>query len=89
MVCSDVLSFDPLALRATLARRDEAYAEFLAAPLYPDEAAALMPGSTEWHAYRALPPGEQDPPGLTAGDFAEAYRDIPHPAGILDQSRGE
>ncbi|HEX6367352.1 MAG TPA: hypothetical protein VF006_00385 [Longimicrobium sp.] len=83
------VSFDPLALRASLADRDESYAAFLADPLFADEAAAMMPGLAEWHAYRGQPTAEQEPAGLSAGDFANAYRDIPHPAGILEKRRGE
>lgn len=81
--------FDPIALRARLAERDEHFAEFLAHPLYRDEVAASSPGWTEWHAYRAVPVDAQDPPGLTSADFVRAYRDLPHPAGILDRERGE
>lgn len=36
-----------------------------------------MPGWREWHWYRSKPESERDPPGLMAGDFAEAYRDDP------------
>jgi hypothetical protein len=57
--------------------------------LYVDEAAALMPGLAEWHAYRSLPSDAQKPSGLNAGDFARAYRALPHPAGILSKARGE
>jgi hypothetical protein len=88
MTDDERVSFDPNGLRATLAERDEAYAAFLADPLYADEAAALMPGVAEWHAYRCLPPDAQEPPGLTAADFATGYRAVPHPAGILDKKRG-
>lgn len=88
MVETDGFGFDPLVLRTRLAERDEAYAAFLADPLYADEAAAVMPGLSEWHAYRSLPIEVQKPPGLTSADFASAYRDVPHPAGILDRKRG-
>jgi hypothetical protein len=88
MTNDEPVPFNPIALRARLAERDESYAAFLADPLYADEAAALMPGVAEWHAYRCLPPDAQEPSGLTAGDFARGYRDIPHPAGILDKKRG-
>ncbi|HEY0018823.1 MAG TPA: hypothetical protein VGC13_21160 [Longimicrobium sp.] len=81
--------FDPIALRGRLAERNEHFAEFLDHPLHGDEVAASSPGWTEWYAYRALPADAQDPPGLTSADFARAYRDIPHPAGILDRKRGE
>lgn len=81
--------FDPLALRARLAERHAGCAELLEHPLYVDEQAASMPGWREWHAYRDLPPGLQDPPGLTAEDFATAYRNVPRPAGILDRKLGE
>jgi hypothetical protein len=86
---NDGVNFDPVALRARLAVCDESFAAFLAAPLYPDEAAARMPGLAEWHAYRRLPPEAREPPGLTSADFASGYRNVPHPAGILDkESRG-
>jgi hypothetical protein len=88
MTDNERVTFDPIALRITLAERDEGYAAFLVDPLYADEAAALMPGLTEWHTYRGLPREEQEPPGLTAGDFATTYRGAPHPAGILDKKRG-
>ena len=85
---SDGARFDAMRLRAQLAERDESYAAFLAAPLYADEAAALMPGLAEWHAYRGLPCEAREPASLTSVDFAAAYRDIPHPAGMLDKRRG-
>lgn len=87
MMENDGFGFDPLVLRARLAERDAAYAAFLVDPLYADEAAALLPGLSEWHAYRGLPPQAREPPGLTSGNFASAYRDVPHPAGILDKKR--
>lgn len=83
------ISFDPMEMRARLAARDEYFAEFLRYPLYSDEAAAKMPGMYDYYAYRRLPPEEQVPPGLNAGDFANAFRDIPHPAGVLAQTRAE
>lgn len=86
---SEGIDFDPIASRARLAERNEHFAACLATPLYADEAWAVMPGLMEWHTYRAVPPEEQDPPGLTAADFARAYRNIPHPAGILSKKRGE
>jgi hypothetical protein len=52
----------------------------------PDEAAFLKdtgqegpfvevdrPGWREWFAYKSLPPDQQQPPGLTAADFAEPF----------------
>jgi hypothetical protein len=87
MVESGGARFDPLRLRTRLAERDESYAAFLAAPLYADEAAAVMPGLAEWHTYRGLPREVQEPAGLASADFAAAYRDVPHPAGILDRKR--
>jgi hypothetical protein len=81
------VDFEPIALRGKLAERSEGVAEFLAFPLSAVDDAAQMPGWREWHAYRGLPPEEQDPPGLTAGDFAAAYRGIAHPAGIADAHR--
>jgi hypothetical protein len=36
-----------------------------------------MPGWREWHWYRSKPEVERDPPGLTAAQFAEAYRSDP------------
>ena len=89
MVKTDGFSFDPFELRERLAERDETYSAFLAHPLYADEAAALMPGLREWHAYRGPPRDAQEPPGLTSADFALAHRDVPHPAGILDRKRGD
>ena len=83
------ISFDPIALRGRLAERNEYFAECLKAPLYRDEAWAAMPGLMEWYEYRAIPAEEQDPPGLTSADFARAFRDIPHPGGILNRKRGE
>ena len=82
------ISFDPVQMRTRLAERDPAFAEFLEHPLYPDEAAATMPGLYDYYAYGALLPEERIPPGLTAGDFAKAYRDVPHPGGILEETRG-
>lgn len=89
MTESEGVRFDPMTLRARLAEYDESYAVFLADPLYADEAAALMPGLTEWYAYRGLRSEAQEPPGLTSADFASAYRDVSHPAGILDTKRLE
>jgi hypothetical protein len=83
------VGFDPIALRSWLAEHSEGYAAFLANPLFADEAAARMPGFAEWHAYRALPPVARRPRGLNAGDFASAYRTIPHPAGILEKKRSD
>jgi hypothetical protein len=81
--------FDPIAMRAKLAERNEGFAEFLKSPLYADEAEVFMPGFTAYHTYRGLAPEQQDPPGLNSGDFAEAFRGIPHPGGILSIKRGE
>jgi hypothetical protein len=81
---NEVVSFDPIALRGKLAAQSAGLAEFLAFPLSAADDAAQMRGWRDWHAYRGLPPEEQDPPGLTAGDFATAYRGIAHPAGISD-----
>lgn len=36
-----------------------------------------MPGWREWHWYRSKPEAQRHPPGLTAADFAEAYRNDP------------
>lgn len=83
------LKFDPVAMREKLAARNGYFAACLQDSLYADEAAALMPGWMEWHEYRAIPPEEQDPPGLMPADFARAYRDIAHPGGILNKKRGE
>jgi len=88
MAGAEQMSLNPNALRVRLAERNEHFAEFLTYPLYMDEVAAASPGWAEWHAYRSLPRDEQDPPGLTAADFARTYRDVPHPAGILDKKRG-
>lgn len=75
------VSFDPGVVRASLAAQNEGFSEFLSVPLSASDDAARMPGWREWQAYRRLPPEAQDPPGLTAGDFAVVYRDVPHPAG--------
>ncbi|HEU0301231.1 MAG TPA: hypothetical protein VFR37_17335 [Longimicrobium sp.] len=83
------VSFDPMEMRARLAERDEYFAEFLRNSLCSDEAAARMPGLYDYYAYRRLPPEEQVPPGLNSGDFANAFRDIPHPGGVLEQTRAE
>lgn len=89
MADGDELTFDPVEMRSRLAARNESFAEFLRYPLYSDEAAAKMPGLYDDYAYRALPPEEQVPPGLSSGDFADAFRDIPHPAGVLEQTRAQ
>ena len=89
MVDSDGVNLDPIALRARLAERNEHFAASLDHPLHADEVAAASPGWAEWHAYRGLPPEDQEPPGLTPADFARAYRDAPHPGGILETKRGE
>lgn len=36
-----------------------------------------IPGWAEYNWYRSRPPEERNPPGLTAADFAEAYRGDP------------
>jgi hypothetical protein len=83
------LKFDPIEMRARLAARNDHLADFLRYPLYLDEAATSMPGLYDYYAYRGLPPEEQVPPGLNSGDFADALRCIPHPGGVLAETRVE